>query len=149
MRQALWLLGLLPALCGCTSVALQKDTLRTTNTLTDLQFQQVLDNVARFHDNPDTVPSFAVATTGTVSVHDTTGAGVSPTYAPTLTFLQQGGGALPILTLLFPFTASRAVTENWSLVPITDADNLRRFAAPTGCSSWARRRPITNTAARR
>jgi hypothetical protein len=127
MRRALLLLGLLSTLSGCTHLALQKDTVRTTNTLADLQFRQVLDNVARFHDNPDTVPSFAVATAGTVSILDMAGAGVSPTYSPTLTFTQQGGGALPILSLLFPFTASRAVTENWSLTPITDADNLRRL----------------------
>src|SRR5260370_10694981 len=128
MRRAMLLIGLLSALSGCaTSSALRTDTGKTTNTLTDLQFQQVLDNVARFQDNPDTVPSFAVTTTGTVSLLDTTGAGVSPTYSPTLTFIQQGGGALPILSLLFPLTASRAVTENWSLTPITDADNLRRL----------------------
>jgi hypothetical protein len=127
MRRAMLLIGLLSTLSGCTHIALRNDTVRTTNTLTDLQFQQVLDNVARFQDNPDTVPSFAVATAGTVSVNDQTGAGVSPTYSPTLTFTQQGGGALPILSLLFPFTASRAVTENWSLTPITDADNLRRL----------------------
>jgi hypothetical protein len=60
--------------------------------------------VARFHCSPDTVPSFAVATAGTVSVLHTAGAGVSPTYSPTLTFAQQGGGALPILSLLFPLT---------------------------------------------
>jgi hypothetical protein len=66
-------------------------------------------------------------TAGTVSVLDTAGAGVSPTYAPTLTLSQQGGGALPILTLLFPFSASRALTDNWSLTPVTDADNLRRL----------------------
>jgi hypothetical protein len=29
--------------------------------------------------------------------------------------------------LLFPFSAQRSVTENWSLTPITDADNLRRL----------------------
>ncbi len=127
MRRSVLLIALLSTLSGCTHIALQKDTLRTTSTLADLQFQQVLDNVARFHDNPDTVPSFAVATAGTVSVADTTGAGVSPTYSPTLTFANQGGGALPILSLLFPFTAQRAVTENWSLTPITDADNLRRL----------------------
>jgi hypothetical protein len=127
MRRAMLLIGLLSALSGCTHFALQKDTVRTTNTLADLQFQQVLDNVARFQHDPDTVPSFAVTTAGTVSILDTAGAGVSPTYSPTLTFQQQGGGALPILSLLFPFTASRAVTENWSLTPITDADNLRRL----------------------
>jgi hypothetical protein len=64
---------------------------------------------------------------GTVSVNDQASAGVSPTYSPTLTLAQQGGGALPILSLLFPITAQRTVTENWSLTPITDADNLRRL----------------------
>jgi hypothetical protein len=128
MRRAALLIGLLPFVGGCmTHCVLRDDTVKTTNTLTDLQYKQVLDNVARFQHNPDTVPSFAVANAGTVSVLDTTGAGVSPTYSPTLTFSQQGGGALPILSLLFPFTASRAVTENWSLTPITDADNLRRL----------------------
>ena len=128
MRRAILLIALLPLLSGCkTQCVLRDNTVRTTNTLTDLHFQQVLDNVARFHDNPGTVPSFAVATAGTVSVLDTTDVGVSPTYSPTLSPSQQGGGALPILSLLFPFSASRAVTENWSLTPITDADNLRRL----------------------
>jgi hypothetical protein len=128
MIRATLLIGLLSGLSGCaTHVALRNDTVRTTNTLTDLQYQQVLDNVARFHADPDTVPSFAVANAGTVSVADSVGAGVSPTYSPTLTLAQQGGGALPILSLLFPLTSSRAVTENWSLTPITDADNLRRL----------------------
>jgi hypothetical protein len=128
MRRAVLLIVMTCTLSGCaTHIALRDDTLRTTNTLTDLQYQQVLDNVARFHDDPDTIPSFAVATAGTVSVNDQTSAGVSPTYSPTLTFALQGGGALPILSLLFPVTAQRAVTENWSLTPITDADNLRRL----------------------
>ena len=65
MHRAALLIGLLPILSGCTHIALRKDTVRTTNTLADLQFQQVLDNVARFHCNPDTVPSFAVTTAGT------------------------------------------------------------------------------------
>ena len=105
MRRAVLFIGLLSSLSGCTHIALRNDTVRTTNTLADLQFQQVLDNVARFQDNPDTVPSFAVVNAGTVSILDTTGAGVSPTYSPTLTFQQQGGGALPILSLLFPLSA--------------------------------------------
>ena len=67
MRCALLLLGVLSTLSGCTHLALQNHTVRTTDTLADLQFQQVLDNVARFHDNPDTVPSFAVATAGTTT----------------------------------------------------------------------------------
>jgi hypothetical protein len=129
MHRAVLLLGLLSTLSGChgTHLALRDDTVKATGTLTELEFQQVLDNVARFHGNPDTLPSFAVATAGTVSLLDMSSAGISPTYSPTLTFQQQGGGALPILSLLFRLSVSRALTDNWSLTPITDADNLRHL----------------------
>lgn len=128
MRRALLLIGVVSTLSGCaTHLALRDDTVRTSNTLTDLLYQQVLDNVARFHDDADTVPSFAVTNAGTVAVNDQTGAGLSPTYSPTLPFRLQGGGALPILSLLFPFSAQRTAAENWSLTPVTDADNLRRL----------------------
>lgn len=126
MRPAASAILLLSCLSGCTQTALQKHTVRTTNTLADLQYQQVLDNLARFHEEPDAMPSFAVVTAGTVSVNDQASTGFSPTYAPTLTFAQQGGGPV-ILQMLFPFAGQRALTENWSLTPITDADNLRRL----------------------
>lgn len=123
-----WLLPLLAALpgAGCTHTALQKDTVRTSGTLADLQYQQVLDNVARFHANPDAMPSASTLSAGTVSLNDQASAGFSPTYAPTLTFAQQGGGPV-IFQMLFPFTGQRSLTENWSLAPVTDADNLRRL----------------------
>jgi hypothetical protein len=48
MRRAALFIGLLSSLRGCaTHIALRDDIVRTTNALTDLQFQQVLDNVAR------------------------------------------------------------------------------------------------------
>ena len=115
------------ALTGCTEEALRRDTALTSATLTELNFQQVLDNVARFQENPDTVPSFAVPSAGTISISDQAGVGASPTYSPTLTNAEQGGGALPILSILFPFTVQRSVTENWSVTPVTDADCLRRL----------------------
>ncbi|HVS36192.1 MAG TPA: hypothetical protein VMS17_11475 [Gemmataceae bacterium] len=129
MRRAMFFIGMVSTLSGCaTQRALRDDTVRTSNTLTDLAYKQVLDNVARFHDDPDTVPSFAVASSGTVAVNDQAGAGVSPNYSPTLTFAQQGAGSgLEILSLLFPFSVQRTTAENWSLTPITDADNLRRL----------------------
>jgi hypothetical protein len=127
MRYSALVIGFMLTLSGCTQFALRNNTAQITNTLTDLQFQQVLDNVARFQDNPDTVPSFAVVTAGTVAVNDQAGTGLSATYSPTLSSSQQGGGALPILSLLFPFSVQRALSENWSLTPITDSDNLRRL----------------------
>ena len=121
------LFALLGCLTGCTHISLRNNTGHSTATLMDIHFKQVLDNVARFYDNPDTIPSFAVVTAGTVAVGDQAGVGVSATYSPTLSSAQQGGGALPILSLLFPFNGSRSLNENWSLTPVTDTDNLRRL----------------------
>ena len=127
LRHLALMIGLTFGLGGCTELALRKSTAQISSTLTDLQFQQVLDNLARFEDNPDTIPSFAVVTAGTVALNDQAGGGLSATYSPTLSSAQQGGGALPILSLLFPFSAQRGLAENWSLTPITDSDNLRRL----------------------
>lgn len=125
-RSAL-LIPLMACLCGCTHLVLKNNTNRTSATLSDILFGEVLDNVARFQNNPDTIATFAVATSGTVSVNDQFGFGISPTYSPTLTAAQQGGGALPILSLLFQTGLQRTLSENWSVTPVTDADSLRRL----------------------
>jgi hypothetical protein len=128
MRAWLPVLATLVAASGCqTHLALRDDTLRTTGTLTDLNYQQVLNNLAMFVANPSALPSVAVVNAGTVTVADQKSYNGSATYSPTLTFAQQGGGALPILSLLFNPGAQRNITENWSLAPVTDIDNLRRI----------------------
>jgi hypothetical protein len=128
MRASVTLLVLLLATGGCqTHLALRDNTVRTTGTLTDLNYQQVLNNVAMFVANPSIMPSVNVINAGTVTVADQKTVNASATYSPTLTFAQQGGGALPILTLLLNPSGQRNVTENWSLAPVTDIDNLRRI----------------------
>jgi hypothetical protein len=113
---------------GChTHQSLRDNTVCTAGTLTDLNYQQVLDNVAMFVANPSVMPSIAVVNAGTVNVADQKTASGTTTYAPTETFSQQAGSGLPILSLAFNPSASRSVTENWSLVPVTDVDNLRRI----------------------
>jgi hypothetical protein len=122
------LLTLVPALGGCATHAnLRDNTVRTAATLTDLNYQQVLNNVAMFMANPSAMPAVAVVTSGTVTVTDQKAFSASATYSPTLPFSQQGGGALPILTLLFNPSVQRQLTENWTAVPVTDVDSLRRI----------------------
>ena len=113
---------------GCaTHRALTQHTVAANLTTADIYYQQVLSNVARFTANPASMPSIAVISAGTVNIEDAHEAGVSPTYSPTLSVAQQGGGALPILSILFGLNARRAVTENWSTSPVTDSDNIRRI----------------------
>lgn len=113
---------------GChTHRILRKETAEVSVTLTDIYYKQVLDNIARFLHAPASMPSFAIINAGTVNVSDTYGGAVTPQYAPTLTTASQGGGALPILSIIFGVTASRNITENWSTSPVTDSDNIRRM----------------------
>jgi hypothetical protein len=128
MRTRLLLLVISPLLAGCaTHCSLRDNTLHTSATLTDLNYQQVLNNVALIVARPSALPSLAVINAGTVTVADQKTVNASTTYVPTETFAQQAGSGLPILSLLFNPSGSRNVTENWSLVPVTDIDNLRRI----------------------
>lgn len=99
--------------------------MQLTATLADLNCQQVLDNIARFVTSPTSLPSIAVVNNGTVTVTDQTAIGGAGTYSPTMSALQQIGG-FPIFSLFVTPSASRNVTENWSMVPVTDVDKLRR-----------------------
>jgi len=130
VERALGVVAVLAALNlgGCaTQRVLQQDTVAANLTVSDIYFQQVLNNVARFEANSASMPSFSVVSAGTVNIQDSSGATISPTYSPTLTSAMQGGGAFPILSILFGFNAQRSVTENWSTAPVTDSDNLRRL----------------------
>jgi hypothetical protein len=122
------LLVVLPLLAGCqTHVNLRNNSVKATGTLADLNYQQVLNNVAQFTANPSAMPSFAVFNAGTVTVTDQKTANVNATGAPTLGNAQQAGSGLPILSILLNPSASRTLTENWSMAPVTDIDNLRRI----------------------
>lgn len=124
-----WAVLLVCLVCaGCrTHLSLRDNTACTVATLTDVNYQQVLDNVAMFVANPSAMPSIAIVTAGTVNVSDQRGISQTSVYVPTETFAQQIGAGLPILSLALNPSASRNVTENWSLVPVTDIDNLRRI----------------------
>ena len=128
-----WCVGLLLAVlaiqsAGCaTQRALQKHTVAANITVSDIYYQQVLNNIARFVENPAAMPSISVVTAGTVNVQDQAGGSLSPNYSPTLTRRLQGGGALPILSILFGVNGSRSISENWSTAPVTDSDNIRRL----------------------
>ena len=128
MRVRTLFLAILPIFAGCqTHLALRTNTVCTTDTLTDLNYQQVMDNVARFVHNPSSMPSIAIISAGTVTVGDQKSINGNATYAPTLAFFQQQGAGMPIVNMLFNPSASRTVTENWSMMPVTDIDNLRRI----------------------
>jgi hypothetical protein len=126
--RSLGVLVVLPLLAGCqTHLSLRNNSAKTAETLTDLNYQQVLNNIAQFTANPAAMPSLAVFNAGTVTVADQKTLNLNANGVPTLNAAQQSGAGLPILSLLINPSVSRTLTENWSMAPVTDIDNLRRI----------------------
>jgi len=104
-------------LSGCAATQLKYSTGRQASTLTDMQFRQVLDNLAAFVDNPGTMPYFAVIGQGTVQVNDT------GSIQDTLSWAHH---TFPMSMFnIGPF--SRAVSEQWTIGPVTDPDKLKKI----------------------
>ena len=103
---------------GCMSQQLRFTARRTVNALPDLQYQQVIDNLAKMASNPGFLPYLAVAGQGSVQVTDngssTLGLNMSPAAF--------GPGSLN-------FGTSRNVTGTWSLGTITSPEKIRGMQA--------------------
>ena len=97
---------------GCTSVQLRKSTIAQSTTLSDVYTQQVLDNLAKFIQDPYALPFFAFPNQGTTAIQDT-GSIAGPGYIAT-----------NFITVPFGFAANRQATENWVLVPVSDPAKL-------------------------
>ena len=64
---ACWILPFLLIVTGCQSISLRNHTERQARTLADLQYDQVLDNIAMFSENPSSLPFFSAAAQGQTS----------------------------------------------------------------------------------
>lgn len=102
---------------GCTHVQLERSTLHLLATLTDLRYQEVLDNLARSVQNPSVLPYFSGIGTGSTVVTDM---GESDL---TITWTNPRSVAVPMMEAL-GLKASRSLLENWTLSPIYEADRL-------------------------
>ena len=58
---------------GCTTTALKRRTINQSLSLSDAQYQEIMDNLAIVAANPGTIPSFATFSSGLVNVTNTYG----------------------------------------------------------------------------
>jgi hypothetical protein len=97
---------------GCGSVALKESTLAVGSSLTDLHYRMVLDNLAMFRSDGNSLPWHLKITTGLVQINDTV------------------GGAYTVATPLARALAvvpSQGWTESWTVVPEVDHHKLRNL----------------------
>lgn len=96
---------------GCTSNRLRQRTIHQGGTLPELQYQQVLDNLARFASNPASLPWHVNLKEGTSQVTDSLSGGALVDLGSASTQPQLFG--------------SRTAVAQWGMAPVVDSTELR------------------------
>jgi hypothetical protein len=103
---------LLAFVSGCTATRLRHRTAHLGATLPDLQYQQILDNLAQFSDNPGAMPWHVNLREGTTQVTDSLSGGAAVDLGPPTDWLPQLFG-------------SRTVVAQWGMAPVIDPIELK------------------------
>lgn len=96
---------------GCTAARLRQRTINQGSTLPELQFQQVLSNLAMFADNPAALPWHVNLREGTTQLTDSLSGGSLVDLGP------------PAVTQPQIF-GSRTVVAQWGMAPVIDPVEL-------------------------
>jgi hypothetical protein len=107
----LFILGLACS-TGCTTGRLRQRTMNQGNTLPELQYQQVLDNLARFATHPGSLPWHVNFKEGTSQLTDSLSGGAALDLGPPVTWFPQ-------------LLGSRTAVAQWGMAPVIDATELR------------------------
>ena len=100
--------------CGCAHQQLRFNTSHYARTAADINTQQVLDNLAKFAANPNSLPHFTFSKAGQCQVTDTLSGGGNASFSPkTLT-----GWSIN------PFSGVRANLESLTVETVTDPRKL-------------------------
>ena len=99
-------------LTGCTSGRLRQRTINQAGTLPELQYQQVLDNLAQFAANPAALPWHVNLREGTSQVTDSLSGGAALDTGPPFGWFPQ-------------LLGSRTAVAQWGVSPVIDASELR------------------------
>ena len=107
--------ALLVATAGCTNQQLVRSTVDTASTTMDIQYQMVLENLARLGQDPGALPSHIRIKDGTVQVSDDVGL-----YNLTVPTSPNGGE-------LGGLRAQRTVAEQWGADAVNDPRAVKQL----------------------
>lgn len=114
-RWLLFSMAMIPC-TGCTSYQLQRSTTTQAGSLADLQYQQVLNNLAMFAANPSAIPCHVDIKNGGSQVADFGSLGLAGSFGRMMGSLAYG---MPSMV------GSRTIVEQWGTAPVTDDTELR------------------------
>jgi hypothetical protein len=120
MTRYLATLALVASAAGCTTASLERRTVSQAVSVSDMRYQEIVDDFALLADDPGALPSFALLAQGTAMLTDTAGIDSATLWDQAL-----HGFSRETLTP----SARRNPDPNWSLNPVVAAphqDALRR-----------------------
>jgi hypothetical protein len=97
---------------GCTAARLRQRTVNQASTLPELQYQQVLNNLALFATNPAALPWHVNLREGTTQVTDSLSGGAALDTGPPVTWFPQ-------------LLGSRTAVAQWGMSPVIEPVELR------------------------
>jgi hypothetical protein len=101
---------------GCANVQLKHTTVNQASTLTKLQYQLVLENLAMMYANRSALPWHVNLTSGTAQVTDFGSAALAMGFGRQMGLLRAYSPAL---------SAQHTIVETWGLAPATNESNLK------------------------
>ena len=111
LARAVFVVGVV-CLSGCTAGRLRQRTINQGASLPALQYQQVLDNLAQFAAQPDSLPWHVNLKEGTSQVTDSLSGGAAIDIGPPVAWFPQ-------------LLGSRTAVAQWGMAPVIDATELR------------------------
>jgi hypothetical protein len=102
------------SVAGCTSQQLRHSTLAQAQTLTDLEYTMVLDNIAMFRDMPGALPWHLKITQGSITINDTVNPIFNYTWGKSLSRNPS-------------ISAKRGWQDAWTIVPEIDVGVLTKL----------------------
>jgi hypothetical protein len=106
------------ALLACTPTQLRVNTLEQIASITDIRYDQLLTTISSSISLAEPVPALGVISSGTVSNTDT---GTLALVLPAMNFSKNSKSLNPTATITW--------TDNWSIGPISDPQDLQNLRA--------------------
>ncbi|HZZ29377.1 MAG TPA: hypothetical protein VFE46_15375 [Pirellulales bacterium] len=113
MRDLPFIAALIALSCGCQTAQIQRLSLNQADIVRDLQYQQVLDNLAMFQENPAAVPFCSLINNGVAQSDSLAQTNVPLTWNP---FTLVSEAFMPML--------QHKTSDSWTLEPVNSPYKL-------------------------
>jgi hypothetical protein len=115
---------------GCTTQSLRRHTLSQVESVADLRYREVMENLAIVDDNPAALPTHTSIYTGSTDITDTIPVTAGLSWVRTIPKI--GAAFTAFSTGSLDFATSRGIKKNWTLDPTVAPEKVYALR----CACW-------------